>query len=177
MKSNNNTMHQGVKIMVKKWINKTRDEIYRMKFEDAVEIVNDSISSIRKNSKSQSDEHVARALEIILSKAQGVEPPKYHSQFAVSFILVNPEDSKSHKMKAIVNIEQSGAFEYGNGKVMDFNFSGSELKMNNNSVDIRYDTRYSSNNEEGYIKQYISEHWDGKNGAWKALYIKIKRKI
>lgn len=165
----------GRKTMMKKWKSKTREEIYRMNFEDAVEIVNNSISSIRKDS--QSDEYVARALEIVLAKAQGVEPPKYHSQFAVSFILVNPETSKSHKMKAIINIEQSGAFEYGNGKVMDFNFSGSELKMNNNAVDIRYDTRYSSNDEEGYVKQYISEHWNGKNGAWKARYIKIKRKI
>lgn len=95
-------------------------------------------------------------------------------KYDVKFNLLDPIDNVNYEINCVVDIEESGAFNYGNGKSMSMRFSKSnKLPMNNQSYDIRYDTRYSSNDEEGYIIQFIEEIWDGKDGAWKASEVQV----
>ena len=82
-------------------------------------------------------------------------------KYDVKFNLLDPIDNVNYEINCVVDIEESGAFNYGNGKSMSMRFSKSnELPMNNQSYDIRYDKRYSSNDEEGYIDDYYDEWID-----------------
>lgn len=95
-------------------------------------------------------------------------------KYDVRFNLLDPIANEKHDIKCVVDIAESGAFKYGNGKSMAVHFSKSnELHINNQSYDIRYEKRYSSNDEEGYIVQFIEEMWDGKDGAWKASEVQV----
>ena len=97
-------------------------------------------------------------------------------KYKVSFKLTNPEKTNSFMVRCVVGIGKSGAFDYGNGKYMWFDFSQCrEVMSTDQSYDIRYDTRYSSSNEPEYIKTFIKDKWSGQNGSWKAQYITIKK--
>ena len=97
-------------------------------------------------------------------------------KYKLSFKLINPEKTKSFMVKGIVEIGQSGAFAYGNGKYMHIDFFESrEVMKSDLSYDIRYDTRYDSNDESGYIKTFVKDNWSGQNGSWKAQYITVKK--
>lgn len=94
--------------------------------------------------------------------------------YDVSFKLTNPEKDRCHVIKCKFRIYESGLFAYGNRKGMTIDFSESrELMSTDEHFDIRYDTRYDSRNEAGFIKQFITERWDGENGAWKSSDITV----
>lgn len=97
-------------------------------------------------------------------------------KYKVSFKLINPEKTKSHMIRSIFIIGKSGAFEYGNRKYMHIDFSECREVMGSDmTYDIRYDQRYSSQNEPEYIKMFVKENWSGQNGSWKASYITVKK--
>jgi hypothetical protein len=97
-------------------------------------------------------------------------------KYKVSFKLINPEKTKSFMVRSIFDIDKSGAFAYGNGKYLHIDFSQCREVMGSDlSYDIRYDVRYDSQNEADYIKTFVKEMWHGKNGAWKAQYITVKK--
>ena len=97
-------------------------------------------------------------------------------KYKVSFKLTNPEKTNSFMVRCVVGIGKSGAFDYGNGKYMWMDFSECRCVMGSDvSYDIRYDTRYTSEDEVGYIKTFIKDKWSGQNGSWKASYVTIKK--
>ena len=93
-------------------------------------------------------------------------------KYKLSFKLINHEKTKSFMVKGIVEIGQSDAFAYGNGKYMHIDFSESREVMKS---DLSYDIRYDSNDESGYIKTFVKDNWSGQNGSWKAQYITVKK--
>jgi hypothetical protein len=96
-------------------------------------------------------------------------------KYKVSFKLTNPEKTKSFMVRGIFEIYESGAFAYGNRKGLHMDFSESREVMGSNmNFDIRYDTRYSSQDEPTYIKTFVKDQWSGLNGSWKASYITVK---
>ena len=98
-------------------------------------------------------------------------------KYNVSFKLVSPKKDRSVQVKAMFEITKSGCFSYGNEKCMVIKWEDHEAMGDNQMFDIRYDRRYSSKDERGYIKTFIRDRWDGKDGAWKAQYINIKTKF
>lgn len=101
--------------------------------------------------------------------------------YDVSFKLTNPETKESYDVKGVVEFQKSGAFDYGNEMAMIIDYAGyndimgygagsSTKKM----YDIRYDRRYRSDDQRGYIKAFLRGQYDGKDGDWKATYITIR---
>ena len=96
-------------------------------------------------------------------------------KYNVSFKLTNPEKTKSFMVRGIFEIYESGAFAYGNQKGLHMNFSQCREVMGSDmNFDIRYDTRYSSQDEPAYIKTFVKDQWSGQNGSWKASYVTVK---
>ena len=60
---------------------------------------------------------------------------------------------------------------YGNGYYMGIE---SDLEpFGFSSYDIRYDTEFNKEEKMVYIMQFFSNRFNGKNGAWKMIGIKI----
>ena len=96
-------------------------------------------------------------------------------KYRVSFKLTSPEGDRSFMIRSIFTIEKSGAFDYGNGKYMHIDFSQCREVMGSDmNYDIRYDNRYSSEDERRYIYTFVKDQWSGQNGSWKASYIAVK---
>lgn len=98
-------------------------------------------------------------------------------KYKVSFKLTNqPEKTESFMVRSIFEIGESASFSYGNGKYMSIHFTDEcrEMMGRDMHFDIRYDTRYSSQDEPEFIKAFIKDTWHGKNGAWKASHITVK---
>ena len=53
---------------------------------------------------------------------------------------------------------------YGNGYYMKID--GADLGFNN-IFDCRYDRRLHRNNLPTYVREFMNNHWSGKNGSWK----------
>lgn len=69
-------------------------------------------------------------------------------------------DNENYSMSGTVEITESKCFQYGNGKVMKFDVTDKEKGYSNtNSYDIRYDTRYKSDKEVQYIKQFVKDNF------------------
>lgn len=69
-------------------------------------------------------------------------------------------DNEKYTMSGIVEITESKCFQYGNNKVMKFDVADKERGYSNtNSYDIRYDTRYKSDKEVQYIKQFVKDNF------------------
>ena len=96
-------------------------------------------------------------------------------KYTLSFKLTNPQNGESVRIKGIAEITEYGGFTYGNGKAMTIKYT--EGSVENHYYDIRYDKRYRSNDERGYLKEVIKDMYSGDNGSWKSSYINIKTKF
>jgi len=94
-------------------------------------------------------------------------------KYRVTFTLTNPARTVVESIKGYFNIKPSQCFEYGNQKCMIVQYDQAS-GMNDGMYDIRYDRRYRSDDEPGYIKRFIRETYDGKMGSWKAAYIRVR---
>ena len=69
-------------------------------------------------------------------------------------------DNENYSMSGTVEITESKCFQYGNNKAMKFDVADKEKGYSNTNIyDIRYDTRYKSNKEAEYIKQFIKANF------------------
>ncbi len=69
-------------------------------------------------------------------------------------------DNENYSMSGTVEITESKCFQYGNNKAMKFDVADKEKGYSNTNIyDIRYDTRYKSNKEAEYIKQFIKDNF------------------
>lgn len=68
-------------------------------------------------------------------------------------------DNENYSMLGTVEIAEGKCFQYGNNKVMKFDVADKAKGYSNtSSYDIRYDTRYKSDKETEYIKQFIKDN-------------------
>ena len=61
--------------------------------------------------------------------------------------------------------------DYGNGYYMFI--EGQNEPFGGQGYDIRYDRNFNRNKKIGYIARYFENRYDGENGAWTLLAIKI----
>lgn len=89
-------------------------------------------------------------------------------KYRVSYRIKDTEDNEVIPVNCMVEIAESGAFKYGNGKALGIRYDNG---WDNEYFDIRYDKTYSAENEREYVKRFIQNRY---SGTRKAQYINIK---
>lgn len=83
-------------------------------------------------------------------------------------------NGKAHDFHLIVDICESKCFQYGNRKAMGIKGRVGKNEFHE-GYDIRYDTRYSSKDEKGYVERFICESlWSGEENGYKVVKLDVK---
>ena len=90
-------------------------------------------------------------------------------QFNVTY-MVNNGDGESETIHAQVSFSHNPD-TYGNGYYM--NIKSREEPFGRQGYDIRYDTEFTPEDKLLYIAKFYAARYDGKDGRWKLIGLRI----